>query len=675
MKKQILILTIFTIVITIFTNKHIYSLTNDIYYTQPNQDSKSFELTVVGKIWEEEAYLGTIDVRKYKMQGNSPNPFDNFQAIPDLSMPTYYGSDGSLTTLFTPRGDKVNISINDLDISTLANSTYDASILDPVLFDSATIYYGPSSSRYGSGNYGGIVNFEPVKAKDKNTFGYKVVIGSYELYDMGTISLSSGIGKFYAALAYSRSENNFNFDVSSLYTNDTQLEKTNYTRQGAEYKKYSAIGRYTTTIGALSIDSGIILTLPTVNEPNRVIPNSPLNYEKATSKLRFLLPYLKLNYSSPIIDLGIKTYYTENVRNRNVEKLQNPLLGGSIGSHIMANKFSLEVEGKTKLYYGDNLFLLGTSLNYSYNGYDVVNTNFWPFLSPSTNESKTNVNNNIIGGYLELNYLYSSLLQITLSTRIDNIDLSKYELSPRVGLKIKPLDFLGIRGSGWIGYRLPYFDDIYGPVAYGYGTSPLTNLKTEYVKGIDAGIFTEHNIDQFYFYLSLTPYYTETTNLLAFNTSTFTTENIGKALTRGINIETKLSYKSVSLLINYTYTEPINWSASEYVNWNKIIFLNYRPLNNLFTEITYDRGYIGISGYINYQWNKFNYTYDSFFNVIGNIPLDDVLTLSTKFWAKPKENIEVGVEWTKNFIGNEYIEGFPIPEEKIIGYLSLEHNF
>ncbi|MGB9622132.1 MAG: hypothetical protein ACPL4C_06850, partial [Brevinematia bacterium] len=82
MKKQILILTIFTIVITIFTNKHIYSLTNDIYYTQPNQDSKSFELTVVGKIWEEEAYLGTIDVRKYKMQGNSPNPFDNFQAIP-----------------------------------------------------------------------------------------------------------------------------------------------------------------------------------------------------------------------------------------------------------------------------------------------------------------------------------------------------------------------------------------------------------------------------------------------------------------------------------------------------------------------------------------------------------------------------------------------------------------
>lgn len=675
MKKTNSLLTFTLIFITFLTNLiNAYSLTNDIY-TQTSTSSLSFETTVIGKLWEEESYIGTIDVRKYNLKANSPDPIDYFQAIPDLSTPTYYGAAGSLTTLFTPRGDKVNISINDLDISTLANSTYDANLLDPLFFDSATIYYGPSSTRYGSGNYGGIANFSLSGEKEENTINLKTGVGSFNSYYLlGELSLLTKIGKLFLASSFTSNKNDFNFNLSTLYTNSVDLEATNYTRQGAEYSKYSILGRYINTIGNLSIDSGVLLTLPTVNEPNKVLNNDALNYEKATSHLRFLLPYIKISYSFPSITLGTKIYYTENVRIREVEKLQNPTFGGSLGSYIIANKFNVELEGKTKLNYEDNLLLFGINLSYSYNGYNVVNTNFSTFPSPSTNESKTNVNRNILGIYIEGNYFYSTLAQLTLSTRLDNIDFNKYELSPRLGIKIKPFEFLGIRGSGWLGYRLPYFDDIYGPIAYGYGTSPLTNLQTEYIKGIDIGIFTEQKLNNILFYLSLTPYYTETTNLIAFNTSTFSTENIGKAFTRGINILTKISYEKLTLLVNYTYSEPINWSASEYINWNSPIFLNYRALDNLYTEISFDKEYLGILAYLNYQWIRFNYIYDSSFNIIGNIPLDNILTLSINLWAKPKDNIKLGIELKKNLIGNEYIEGYPIPEEKINGYLNWTYN-
>ncbi|MCS7298391.1 MAG: TonB-dependent receptor [Spirochaetia bacterium] len=637
-----------------------------------------FETTVIGSVWERETSASTMDVRKYKKKGDSPDFTDYFQNIPDTLTPTYYGMIGHVVNIFTPRGDKVNIAVNGIDISTAANSSYDVSVLDPLFFESLEIYYGPSSARYGGGNYGGVVNFNLLGDEKKNFIRVIRTLGaSFETYYvMSDLSLITDFGKFYLGVSYNRSENIFNFNVSTLYTNQSSLEPTNYVRQGAEHTKYSGLFRYISEVFGIMLDTGVLLTLPTTHEPNQVQKNNPLDYEKAESRIRFILPYIKANYKMDLTELGFKLYYTEQLRNRKVEKLLSPF-GGSIGSKILASKVGAEFDVKQRIDIDTmNAVLLGLALNYISDGYDVVNTNSSTFPSTNTNESKTNASRNIIGVYLEGNYLLSSLLQLTASSRFDLIDANIFELSPRIGVLVKPTEFLGIRTSVWRAYRLPYFDDVYGPVAYGYGPNVLTNLKTEYVNGIDASIIFDYKIGDFGIYLSLTPYYSDTTNLIAFNNATFTTENIGKVFTRGINSQFKLSFRdTLTSTISYTYNESINGNASEFIGWSRLVFLSHRPLNSLYIDIVYERGYFGLGAYLNYFWNRFGYVYDSAFNIIGNRTFDDILTLSIKHWARPKEWVELGVEWKRNLIGNEYVEGYPIPEEKINTYVIFEFSW
>ncbi|MFN4245458.1 MAG: TonB-dependent receptor [Brevinematia bacterium] len=650
------------------------NITNQINDKSLSKLSSSlvFEKTVFGSIWYKDTSISTIDVRKYNKKGTSSDILDYIQNIPDITTPTYYGSEGSFTTIFTPRGDKVDISINELNVSTMVNSSYDVNIFDTLFFDSLEIYYGPTSTRYGSGNHGGIVNFNLLGNENTNFIRVIRTIGTSleTYYVMSDLSLITEIGKIYLGVGYNRSENSFSYNISTLYTNYSSLEATNYTREGAEYTKYSFLGRYIHNIFGLDIDTGLLVTLPEVNEPNSVLISNPLNYEKAVSKIRFLLQYIKAKYSLSDSEIGLNIYYTDNLRNREVEKLRSSF-GGSIGSKIQGDKFVTELNTKKKLKLNiENEFLLGASLSYSHNFYDVINTNLSIFPSTNTNETKTNAQRDILGLYLEGNYLLSSIFQLTLSSRFDYIEYNTFEYSPRIGFLFKPFEFVGIRSSLSRSYRLPYFDDIYGPVAYGYGVSPLTNLKTEYVNNIDLSVFIDYKHDKYTFYLSITPYYSDTTNLIEWNSSSFSTENIGKVFTRGINVQLNFNYKNLlKSLIAYTYNESINANASDKIGWEKIVFLNYRPMNSLYIDLVYDRGYFGFGAYLNYQWNRFEYVYDINFNIIGNRPIDDILTLSISHWVRPTKWVEMGIEWKRSLVGNEYVEGYPIPEEKVNGYI------
>ncbi|MCX8028752.1 MAG: TonB-dependent receptor [Brevinematales bacterium] len=636
-----------------------------------------FEKTVVGTIWERDSTFSTIDVRKYKKKGDSSDITDYIQNIPDIQTPTHYGAEGSLITLFNPRGDKYNISINGLGISTMINSSYNANLLDALFFNGVDIYYGPSSSKYGSGNYGGVLNFNLLGDEDVSFIRVIRTLGaSFETYYvMSDLSLVTDFGKFYLGVSYNRSENAFYYNISTLYTNQSSLEPTNYIRQGAHYTKYSILARYINNISGINLDIGFLGTLPTIDEPNQVQITSPLSYEKATSRNRFLLPYIKTRYSFDNTEIGLNLYYTEHYTTRKVEKPLNTSYG-SLGSEISSSKFSTEIELKRKLLINEmNSILLGISLNFDYNSSKSESTNYSSFPTPSTNVGKTNATRNILGLYTEVNYLLSSLLQITASSRFEYMDGNIFELSPRLGILLKPTDFIGIRSSVWRAYRLPYFDDIYGGIVYGYGTV-ITNLTTEYVNGIDTSFILNYNTDTIGFYFSLTPYYQDTTNLIAYNNATLNTENIGKVYTRGINLNAKISFKdTLTSTISYTYNEAINGNAYEYIGWKNPVFLNYRPLNILYIDIVYERGYFGLGAYLDYIWYRYQYIYDSNFNIVGNKPIDDILTISIKHWARPKEWVELGVEWKRNLIGNEYIEGYPIPEEKINTYVIFEFSW
>ncbi|MEN2998533.1 MAG: TonB-dependent receptor [Brevinematia bacterium] len=644
-------------------------------YNYTNATSKwlnipAFEKVVVGTLCDKKLPLTTFDVRKYPKKGLSMDISDYLQSIPDILTPNYYGSEGSLTVLFTPRGDKVNIAINDLDISTVVNSSYDASLLDPLFFNSVEILYGPTSSRYGSGNYGGVVNFNLVDEEEPRL---RAIVGTglpRKYFISADLVLTNIVGKLYLGASYGVNSNLYHFNVSTLYTNYSTLEPTNYIREGAGYTKYSFLLRYLRSISGFNMDIGFLSTYPRVQEPNSVLAHNPLNYEKAVSEIRFLLPYIKLDYEHGDSKIGLKVFYTEHLRNRRVEVPRISFYGTSIGSEIYGGKAFVEIEAKTRFFVDPlNAIFLGGTVSYSHNLYSVVNTNLVVFIVTNTNETKTNASSRILGLYLEGDYALSELLRFTLSGRVDYVEFNNIEFSPRLGILITPTELFGIRSSAWRSYRLPYFDDLYGPVAYGFGSSALTNLQTEYMNGLDFGIFIDYKLKKCKLYFSAVTYYSDTTNLIAWNNTTFSTENIGKVFNRGINLLSKISYgNSITSLISYTYNESINGNASDNVKWNRVVFLNYRPLNSLYVDLAYDQSTLGGRIYINYQWNRFEYEYDSSFNIVGNRSLDNLMTLSVAVWNKPLDWLEIGAEWKRNIIGNEYTEGYPTPEEKITLY-------
>jgi outer membrane receptor protein involved in Fe transport len=677
MKRGLSIILSISITLTLINLS--FPVGNDIkeksYLTNRSLSPLTFETTVLGTVVERNTAFSTIDTKRYEKKSRTYSTVDYLNNIPNISFGAYPGSEGSVVTPFS-RGDKLNIAINGFDISTSVNSSYDLSLIEPLYFKGIEIYYGPSSSRYGSGHYNGIINLETLG--DENSSFIRIVrslnplLDPNEYYVMSDLSLITEVGKFYLGVGYTKLKNNYTFDINTLYTNKTDLEPTNYVRQGAEYNRYSLLARYIGNWGDLSVESGFLGTLPEVHEPNRVLRNDPLNYEKAISKSRFVLPYLKLSYKYDNIETTFKLHYTEHLRNRNVEKLQNPLWGGSIGSVIYGNKFSSELSGKYSLnLLEDNQFSLGAGLGYTRDGYYVNNTNFNTWPTTSTNETYTNAYRDTLGLYLEANYKYNELVDLLISSRFDYIDFNKVELSPRLGVLIKPTDIFGVRSSVWYGYRLPYFDDVYGPVAYGYGTSPNTNLQTEYVQGIDLGAILNAKLGNFGFFFSLTPFYSYSTNLIGYDPSIFTTRNFSKVINRGVEIIGKLSYEDVlTSLISYTYNEPIDLVATEKLNWEKVIFLPYRPLNSLYVDIVFDDGYYGIGAYMNYSFGRYSYVYNNTFTqVIGMRNLDDIMVLSLSMWARPHEYVELGIEALKYLLGNEYSPGYPVQEEKIYVYV------
>jgi outer membrane receptor protein involved in Fe transport len=663
MKRGLSIILSISITLTLINLS--FPVGNDIkeksYLTNRSLSPLTFETTVLGTVVERNTAFSTIDTKRYEKKSRTYSTVDYLNNIPNISFGAYPGSEGSLVTPFS-RGDKLNIAINGFDISTSVNSSYDLSLIEPLYFKGIEIYYGPSSSRYGSGHYNGIINLETLG--DENSSFIRVVrslnplLDPSEYYVMSDLSLITEVGKFYLGVGYTKLNNNYTFDINTLYTNKTDLEPTNYVRQGAEYNRYSLLARYIGNWGDLSVDSGFLGTLPEVHEPNQVLINDPLNYEKAISKSRFVLPYLKLSYKYDNIETTFKLHYTEHLRNRNVEKLQNPLFGGSIGSVVYGNKFSSELSGKYSLnLLEDNQFSLGAGLGYTRDGYYVNNTNF----TTSTNEIYTNDYRDTLGLYLEANYKYNEFVDLLVSSRFDYIDFNKVELSPRLGVLIKPTDIFGVRSSVWYGYRLPYFDDVYSHVIYDYGTrSPNTNLQTEYVQGIDLGAILNAKLGNLGLFFSLTPFYSYSTNLIGYDPSITNTRNFSKVINRGVEITGKLSYKDVlTSFISYTYNEPIDLVATEKLNWEKVIFLSYRPLNSLYVDIVFDNGYYGIGAYMNYSFGRY----------IGMSNLDDIMVLSLSTWARPLEYVELGIESLKYLLGNEYSPGYPVQEEKIYVYV------
>ncbi len=121
--------------------------------------------------------------------------------------------------------------------------------------------------------------------------------------------------------------------------------------------------------------------------------------------------------------------------------------------------------------------------------------------------------NQVVGGYAEASFAPAATLTLTAGGRLDHwriadgalvehdaqtnattidihpADRSKWEGTGRGGIAWAPSPVLGLRGAGYLGYRLPTLNELYRPFRVGAdATAANTGLVPERLRGIEAGI-------------------------------------------------------------------------------------------------------------------------------------------------------------------------------------------
>lgn len=123
-------------------------------------------------------------------------------------------------------------------------------------------------------------------------------------------------------------------------------------------------------------------------------------------------------------------------------------------------------------------------------------------------------------------------------TRSTFPDRSATAVSPRLGGRVRALDWLTLRGAAYGSFRAPDLDELYRPFQVGTVlTLPNENLKAEKLRGVEAGLAASGTSG-----LSgrLTGYWSELSNPVSnvtLNATTRQKQNLGKARVRGLEAE------------------------------------------------------------------------------------------------------------------------------------------
>ncbi|NMO16767.1 TonB-dependent receptor [Pyxidicoccus fallax] len=137
-------------------------------------------------------------------------------------------------------------------------------------------------------------------------------------------------------------------------------------------------------------------------------------------------------------------------------------------------------------------------------------------------------------------------------------DRTEEQLSPRLGLRLRPVDWLTVRASGYRAFRAPTLNELYRPFQVGTVlTAANADLRAERLWGAEAGVEAESP-------LGLTARVTGFWNVLDDPITNVTLEdgtrqrqNLGRARVRGVetSVDWRLSRRWTALLA-YTFVNP-----------------------------------------------------------------------------------------------------------------------
>jgi outer membrane cobalamin receptor len=550
-----------------------------------------------------------------------------------------YGGLGGLKTI-SIRGTSASqtlIMINGMRISSAQSGTIDLSILPVGLINSIEVLRSGMSVFYGSNALGGAVNI--ITGYDKKLdISYK-----HGSFNENFISLSSSekFGDFHLAgfLEYKISDGDFPFKVNQ-YGIEKEVSRTN-----GKFQSYSTaiISNYITE--NLFVDGLFILS-----KTNRGVPGAVLQgyIESTTAYLDESLISGIIN-SNYIIDEFARLSLGISFKNNNYnykDDSQIGLNGSTYNSKFVGNDVSFNSKIDIRALFNHQL---GFELGYS----DLAGE----MLQPGAGDY---VKRKSISMYYKSEQNYNlkdfSELFLLIGTRLDAIQEFDPHLSSMISIinKFDSLPF-SIKLQISNNFRTPSFNEMY---YLNYGT---LNLKPE--------ISVSYNTSVNYFYENLLDC---EINLFLINTKDqieavpkspvqWSAENIGKVISKGIELNTAIHLlkNNLSLNFNYTLQSTIDKTENSLFYNNQIAYIPEETANVYFN---YKLSNLNIGSGIQYSSFRYALRDNSYQSIM---PDNYTISLTFKYlFDLGKQNLQAIFE-VHNVSDNnfEIIKNYPMPAD------------
>jgi vitamin B12 transporter len=577
-------------------------------------------VTVATRLPESSQTIGTdtdaisgLDLERQQMSGFS-DALAEITAAPLLAA----GQAGAPASLFL-RGSDPNQTLFLVDGIRLndANTDYGPFLGGARIFpgDTLEVALGPQSALYGSEAAGGVVSLAARKGTGSFSGSVSAEVGSFGTLD-GTI-VAQGAGGGWA----------YNLAAAASHTNNDRVNNA-FDSTNLSLRLDKKLGTY--------LDAGVTLRsfVSSYGNPGNEFTNDPYAYQTEQNLL-----------GSIFFDAQLTDYITSHLilggQESRFDSFDTTAAGPPVEPEVRTQRGVIDWQNTLQLT-ADNRLIAGLT----YDDETNVNTNFSGIIYHQTS----------LGLYAEDEWTLFNQLHLTGGLRNDSFDTFGDASTGRATAAWLTTDhMLKLRGSYGTGFDAPNFQDLYAQEGFFIGNP---NLRPERSRGWDAGLdfYPPDSRDV----VSATYFETNFDDLIAENLNVFpfTTANIGRARTHGVELAVQTTLAAViRTKISYTRLETENLVQG--------MPLPLRPHYNAAADFWWDGGK-GISAGVGIDWVGTRADVDAQTFATINDPGYTVARIYAAWQISARFGIKVRVE---NLLDRKYepVNGYPALGRALFG--------
>ena len=412
------------------------------------------------------------------------------------------------------------VLIDGVQVKSNTTGAFDFSNLQMDNLERIEILRGPQSTLWGADAVGGVINIVTKRGKGKPTHSFIFEGGSFATFKE-TLTSSGSFGKFdYSASASRTDSEGFSaFNESRGGMEDDGYQNTTFSsRMGYNFPedtRIELIGRYTK---ARNEFDGLTLPLFILSDaPNNVQRNESFYFAVPIQKSFTSWWDAKLNTNFNYDDLDTK----------------DPTFGDSV---ILNRTFTIDFQNNVSLgKYASAIF-----------GFEHQETNGY------NNSNDIELENRSQGYYLQgnLNLDDRVLLNAGFRQDVNSQFKNKFTYKFEGAYQFKSWG-TKLRAAYSTGFRVPSVNEVLFPF---FGNP---NIQPEESKNWEVGFEQKVLKDRIIFGANY--FGTDYTNLIVFDPATFIAQNIGKAISKGIEVFATFNIlKNLDLTTNYTWNQAVN---------------------------------------------------------------------------------------------------------------------